>query len=81
MHTRPWGFPAWEALVANGTATHFAQQRQDRYGGLSESVAQMRDYRMESNLLIGRLMAQSYPFALDAGARRDALVDSSLCVA
>mgnify|MGYP006199725013 CR=1 FL=1 len=39
------------------------------------NLAQMRDYRMESNRLVGRLMVLSYPLALDAGARRDSLVD------
>ena len=24
MPTRPWGLPTWDALVANGTATHFS---------------------------------------------------------
>ncbi len=75
MPTRPWSLPAWEALVANGTATHFSQPWQDRYGGLNDGVAQIRDYRMEANRLIGRLMALSYPTELDASARRDSLVD------
>jgi hypothetical protein len=75
MPTRPWGLPAWEALVANGTATHFSQQWQDRYATLNDSTAQIRDYRMESNRLIGRLTVLSYPIPLDAGARRDSLLD------
>lgn len=75
MPTRPWGLPTWDALVANGTATHFSQQWQDRYAQLNDGAAQIRDYRMESNRLIGRLAVLSYPIALDAGTRRDSLVD------
>jgi hypothetical protein len=75
MPTRPWGLPAWDALVANGTATHFSQQWQDRYAQLNDGAAQIRDYRMESNRLIGRLAVLSYPIALDASTRRDSLLD------
>ena len=75
MPIRPWRFPVWEALVANGTATHFSQQRQDIYSVLNDSVTAARDYRTESNRLNGRLLALSYPTALDAGARREYLVD------
>lgn len=75
MATRPWRFPVWEALVANGTATRFSRQRQDVYSSLSHGIAAARGYREESNRLYGRLMALSYPAELDAGARRDYLVD------
>jgi hypothetical protein len=75
MPIRPWRFPAWEALVANGTATHFSQRRQDVYGMLGDSIAAARDYKEDSNRLSGRLMALSYPVALDADARREFLVD------
>ncbi|HWS77761.1 MAG TPA: hypothetical protein VN205_05220 [Thermomonas sp.] len=75
MPTRPWTLPAWEALVANGTATHFSQQWQDRYAVLNDGAGQIREHRMEANRLIGRLMALSYPSPLDAGTRRDYLVD------
>jgi len=75
MPIRPWRFPVWEALVANGTATHFSQRRQDVYSMLSDSITAARDYKEDANRLSGRLMALSYPTALDANARRDYLVD------
>lgn len=75
MPARPWRFPVWEALVANGTATHFSRQRQDIYGSLDHSIVAARGYRDESNRLYGRLMALSYPVELDAAARREYLVD------
>ena len=78
MPTRPWGLPTWDALVANGTATHFSQPWQDRYAQLNDGAAQIRDYRMESNRLIGRLAVLSYPIPLDASTRRDSLVDIEL---
>jgi hypothetical protein len=75
MATRPWRFPVWDALVANGTATHFSRQRQDIYSSLDHSIAAARGYRDESNRLYGRLMALSYPVELNAAARREYLVD------
>jgi hypothetical protein len=75
MPTRPWRFPVWEALVANGTATHFSRQRQDIYSSLDYSIAAASGYRDESIRLYGRLMALSYPAELDAAARREYLVD------
>jgi len=75
MPTRPWRFPVWEALVANGTATHFSQRRQAIYSSLDYSIAAARSYRDESIRLLGRLIALSYPAQLDAAARREYLVD------
>ena len=75
MPTKPWQFAVWEALVANGTATHFSAAWQDRYNGIAGNAAMARSMRIEANQIIGRLRALSYPMPLDAGARRDFLVD------
>lgn len=72
---RPYRFPVWEGLVANGTAPHFSQQRQDAYGNLNDGVALSRLVKDETHRLMGRLMAMAYPTALDAGVRREFLVD------
>ena len=72
---RPWRFPVWEALIANGTATHFSRQRQGLYSSFNESMAAARDYKEGFNLLSGRLMALSYPIAMDPAARQAYLVD------
>ena len=78
LATRPWRFTAWDALVSDGTATHFSQQSQDLYGATSESAARMRAVRLEFDELIGRQMAMSYPIALDAGVRMSLLADIEL---
>lgn len=72
---RPWRFPVWEALIANGTTTHFSRQQQGLYSSFNDSIAAARDYKEEFNLLSGRLMALSYPIALDPAARQAYLVD------
>ena len=78
MATRPWRFTAWDALVSDGTATHFSQQSQDLYGATRESAARMRAIRLEFDELIGRQMVMSYPIALDAGVRMSLLADIEL---
>ena len=73
--TRPWQFSIWEALVADGTASHFSQARQRYFNDIQSQAAAARDFRVDLNRLIGRLAGLAYPTALDPSARLEFLVD------
>ncbi len=73
--TRPWRFAVWEALLADGTAPHFDSAKQVYYNGIQSQTATQREFRVESQRLLGRLSALAYPIALDPGVRREFLVD------
>ncbi len=75
LSTRPWQFTAWEALLADGTATHFTPQSQQLYGYIKEVAVRQQSFRVEYDRMNGRLSALSYPMAMDAGVRSDFLVD------
>jgi hypothetical protein len=70
---RPYRFPAWEALVADGTATHFAPQRQAFLGRISDAMAQARLGESDTRRLMGRLLVTRDPIALDPVVRADLL--------
>jgi hypothetical protein len=70
---RPYRFPVWDALVANGTATHFGQERQTLLGNISDAMAQARLSEAETRRLTGLLMIMRDPIELDAGVRSDLL--------
>lgn len=71
---RPWRFSVWDALEADGTASHFTQERQDFFSNLNETAATLLDHRNEVGRLVGGLTALSYPLPLDANVRREFLV-------
>jgi plasmid stability protein len=65
MPTRPYRFPVWEALLGDGTASHFPAQRQAILGRVSEDMAQARAYEAETRALGGALLVMRDPIALD----------------
>ena len=73
MPNRPYRFPVWEALLADGTASHFAPQRQAFLGRISDDMAQARSSETETRSLMGRLMVMRDPIALDPVVRADLL--------
>ena len=72
---RPYRFSVWDALVANGTATHLPLQRHDSYGYVASEMARMRMRTEQANQLTGQLMILSHPIELDAGVREDLLAN------
>jgi len=77
MPTRPWRFPVWEALLADGTASHFPAQRQAVLGRISEDIAQARASEAETRGLGGTLLLMRDPIVLDPGVRADLLAHIS----
>ena len=73
MPNRPYRFPVWDALVADGSATHFAPERQAYLGRVSDDMAQAREYMAETRRLMGRLLAMRDPIALTPEVRADLL--------
>lgn len=72
---RPYRFSTWNALVANGTAIRFSPAQQNFYNDLGAEMARMRARTDDASILSGRLVVLATPLPLDAGARRDLLVD------
>lgn len=73
MPTRPYRFPIWEALLADGTASNFSPQRQAILGRISEDMVQARNYEAETRALGGALLAMRDPIALDPVVRAELL--------
>lgn len=73
MPNRPYRFPAWDALVADGTANHFPPQRQAFIGRISDSVSAARTYEMETRRLQGALLVMRDPIPLDPVVKADLL--------
>jgi hypothetical protein len=71
---RPWRFSVWDALEADGTATHFTQERQDTFANINETASTLLLHRNEVGRMLGGLTALSYPLPLDAHVRREFLV-------
>ena len=69
LPNRPYRFPTWDALVADGTATHFAPQRQAFLSGVSHDQALSSESMAEIHRLRGRLMVMREPLALDPAVR------------
>ena len=70
---RPYRFPVWDALLADGTANHFSPQRQAFLGRVSDGMAQSRAYEAETRRLSGILLVMRAPIALDPVVRADLL--------
>lgn len=75
MPNRPYRFPVWDALLADGTASHFSTQRQALFGRISDGMAQSRAYEVETRRLGGNLLRMRDPIALDPVVRADLLTD------
>jgi hypothetical protein len=75
--SRPYRFPVWDALVANGTATHLPPDRQAFLGNLSDAMAQARLSEAVTRRLMGRLLVMGHPIELDPGVRADLLAQIS----
>lgn len=73
MPNRPYRFPAWDALVADGTATHFALQRLAFLGRVSAGMTQARQSEADTIRLMGRLMVMRDPIPLAPTVRADLL--------
>lgn len=73
LPNRPYRFPTWDALVADGTATHFTPQRQAFLSGVRHDQALSSESMAEIRRLRGRLMVMREPLALDPTVRADLL--------
>lgn len=73
MPNRPYRFPVWDALLADGTATHFTPQRQAFLGRISDSMARARQDESDTHRLVGSLLVMREPIALDPGVRANLL--------
>ncbi len=75
MPNRPYRFPVWDSLLADGTASHFSTHRQALFGRISDGMAISRAYEMEARRLGGNLQLLRDPITLDAGVRANLLTD------
>jgi len=75
LPNRPYRFPTWDALLADGTASHFTPQRQAFLGRISDDMAQARAAETDSRRLMGRLLVMREPIALDPAVRAGLLTD------
>ncbi len=73
MPSRPYRFPVWEALLGDGTASHFSPQRLAILGRISNEIAQARAYEAETRALGGALLVMREPLPLDAAVRAELL--------
>ncbi len=73
MPNRPFRFPVWDALLADGTASHLTTQRQALFGRISDGMAQSRAYESETRRVGGNLLLLRDPIALDPVVRADLL--------
>lgn len=69
MPFRPYRFPVWDALLADGTASHFSTHRQALYGRISDGMEASRANEMESRRVGGYLLLMRDPIPLDPGVR------------
>jgi len=75
MPNRPYRFPDWDALLADGTASHFATQRQALYAGIRDGMEMSRTSEVETRRLGGNLLRMRDPIPLDPVVRADLLSD------
>lgn len=73
--SRPILFGAWETLVVDGTATHFAADRRKFYSDMASELDLLRSLNDQSDRVYARLYVLSYPLELDPGVRKDLLVE------
>jgi hypothetical protein len=75
MPNRPYRFPVWNALLADGTASHFSPQRQAFMGRISDDMLNSSRSEAEIRTLMGRLLVMRDPIALDPAVRANLLTD------
>jgi hypothetical protein len=75
LPNRPYIFPIWDSLIADGTATRFSSKRQTTYNFFNDNIAVSRGQNEEANRLAWRLLALGHPIALSDDARRNFMVD------
>jgi len=75
MPNRPYRFPVWDALLADGTANHFSPQRQAFMGRISDDMMNSSRSEAEIRSLMGRLLIMRDPIALDPVVRSNLLTD------
>ncbi|MEO7938554.1 MAG: hypothetical protein ABIR55_08015 [Burkholderiaceae bacterium] len=75
MPNRPYRFPVWDALLADGTASHFSTQRQALFGRISDGMSQSREYEAEARRVGGNLLLMRDPITLDPVVRADLLTN------
>lgn len=71
--SRPYRFPVWATLVAEGTASHFPIQQQALLNRISDGMAQARENEVDSRRLMGRLLVLRHSMALDPTLRAELL--------
>ena len=72
---RPFRYPIWDAMVADGTASRMSHQRQALYGRIGDSMARMRLRNEDFMRLRGRLLVLGHPIVLDSVTRNQLLID------
>ncbi len=72
---RPFVFPVWDALVADGTVTHIPEARQKAYQEINKSLSESNFKNSESTRSRGRFAVMAYPIALDTVVRKDLLIE------
>jgi hypothetical protein len=77
MPNRAYTFGAWEALGADGTATHFTRERQAVIDDIARFAQIARDRSSEIQQLLGRLQILRHPIPLDPGVRAVVMADIS----
>lgn len=75
MPNRPYRFPVWDALLADGTASHFPPQRQAFMGRISDDMLNSSRSEAEIRSLMGRLLVMRDPITLDPAVRASLLTD------
>lgn len=73
--TRLFTSTVWESLIADGTALHIPEDRRRTYSEIEGSQEALRSQNVEIKHLASRVSAMSFPMELDAGVRRELLVE------
>jgi len=71
---RTQSFAIWDALVADGTAARFPQDRQATFGMISARIIRAQNQSDEANQLARRMLALGHPMVLSDDTRRYFLV-------
>jgi hypothetical protein len=72
---RPYRFSTWETLLADGTAAHFSPTRQEAYSYINYVISRFQNENTKNQEATGRFDVMAFPMDLDAGVRKDLMVD------
>lgn len=75
LPNRPYRFSTWETLLADGTAAHFSPTRQEAYSYIYFVISRFHSEITKSQDATGRFDVMALPITLDAGVRKDLMVD------